>query len=153
MRYLTIEFGLGFFSFSLLFLSCLSSAQSGTHLTHTLPVTHALPGGQLQSQHQNIIHMAMSSPPPLLLTLSFTTPRLVRAPRTRSHGHSYKPLTSKRARTPTSIRAQRERDGRGRFCGMLREEWEGWGNESETRGREKRGRGEHRERGKNSNIR
>lgn len=76
LRYLTIEFGLGFFSFSLLFLSCLSSAQCGSHLTHSLLHMHSL-GGQLQSQHQNILRMAMSSPPPLLLTLSFATPRLV----------------------------------------------------------------------------
>lgn len=44
LRYLTIEFGLGFFSFSLLFLSCLSSAQSGSHLTHT-PCYTCTPGG------------------------------------------------------------------------------------------------------------
>lgn len=128
---------------SLVFLSFFSAAclrPRADPISHTLPVTHALPGGQLQSQHQNIIHMAMSSPPPLLLTLSFATPRLVRAARARSHGHSHKPLTPTRTRAPTPIRAhrERERDGRGRFCGMLREEWEGWGNESDTRGKEKK---------------
>lgn len=117
LRYLTIEFGLGFFRFSLLSLSCLSSAQSGSHLTHSLLHMHSL-GGQLQSQHQNILRMAMSSPPPLLLTRSFATPRLVRAARARSHGHSHKPLTPTRTRAPTPIRAQGDRE-------RERERWQG----------------------------
>lgn len=144
MRYLTIEFGLGFFSFSLLFLSCLSSAQSGSHLTHT-PCYTCTPRGQLQSQHQNIIHMAMSSPPPLLLPHSLLR-HLSSCPRstcTLTWSLTQTPHLNKDARTPIPIRAQRERNGRGRFCRMSREEWEGWGNESETRGREKRGRSEH----------
>lgn len=112
LGYLTIESGLpGFFSFSFLSFSCLSSAQSGSHLTH-IRTTHSplhthTPVGQLQSQCQNIIHMAILNPPPphrlfsscslsLSLPFSFTTSRLVKVAHAHSHGHSHKPLTPAR---------------------------------------------------------
>lgn len=62
---------------------------SHTH-KHT-PCHTRNPVGQLQSQYQNIIHMAISSPPPpRLLSFSFTTSRLVKVAHAHSHGHSHK---------------------------------------------------------------
>lgn len=80
LGYLTIESGLpGFFSFSFLSFSCLSSAQSGSHLTHirtthsplhthsgrsaTIPMPKHYPHGHTQSP---------SSSSPLLLLFSLS---------------------------------------------------------------------------------
>lgn len=62
LRYLTIEFGLGFFSFSLLFLSCLSSAQSGSHLTHSLLHMHSLGGSATEPAPKHPPHGHVQSP-------------------------------------------------------------------------------------------
>lgn len=145
LGYLTIEFCFpGFFSFSVLFLGCFSSAQSGSHLTHA-PCHTCTPVGQLHCQHQNIIHMAMSSPLPLLSfpllhhlspcqssTCTLTLLQALIPARTHTHTHTgvrthTHARTHTHTHTLTPVHAQRERDGRGRCYRML--EWTegGWG--------------------------
>lgn len=129
LGYLTIEFGLpGFFSFSVLSFSCLSSAQSGSHLTRT-PCHTWTPGCQLQCQRQNNIHMAMSSPPPplclhasLSLSFSFTTSCFVKVAHAPSHGHSHKHSALARKHTVTPVHAQKDGEmAGGDFAGCWRE--------------------------------
>lgn len=133
MGYLTIESGLPDL-LSVLSFSCSSSAQSGSHLTHT-PCHTCTSVGQLQCQCQNIIHRAISSPP---------APCLLSSPRSLSHlllhhlsscQSSICTLTWSLTQTNPSKGAhadhcpctERRRDGKGRFCRMLERIERGWG--------------------------
>lgn len=149
LGYLTIEPGLpGFFSFSFLFLSwlSLSSAQKGAHLTHTHGHTHHHtrgPVGQLQFESQNILHMAISSPPLLLVVYSLLvlspSPSLpfVLSSMCRLTWSVVETLTRNLdAHTNSCAHTDRQRGGKGLFCRMLERiegEWGGRERKQEKR--------------------
>lgn len=126
MGYLTIESGLlGVFSFSFPSLSCLSSPQSGSHLTHrhtpshthtprrsaTAPMPKHPPHGYIQSP---------SSPSSLLLfCLSFclTISGLAKQ-HMQTHMVTHTNTRPSTEHTLTPVHAQRRRDGKGWFCRM-----------------------------------
>lgn len=155
LGYLTIGFGFpGFFSFPVLSLSCLSSAQSGSHLTHTprhthththscrsatTPVPKHHPHGHVQSTPHLVSLLSLNTPSaPLALTEEHMHTHMV----TRAHTGTHT-LSSRRERTHATDYCpctERWGDGKERFCSMLErtERW-GGGRESQRKGREKSG--------------
>lgn len=135
LGYLTIESGLpGFFSFSFPSLGCLSSAQSGSHLTarthtptHSLSHTHSRRSATVpMPKHPPHGHIqSPSSSCPLLLfclSFSFALSVLLRVARADSHGHSHEHSPRAQTRTVTPVHAQTDGEMvRGDFAGCWRE--------------------------------